>query len=155
MGAPTDPFRNFGPDDTAPVLHASAVAWDGLGCMILGPSGSGKSALALQLMAFGCDLIGDDALQVTRLGDDLILNPMPAISGKIEARGMGLLSARYVTNIPCAFAVDLSHPSEDRLPKYETVSFLGVNLRYIPTISDDRNAPAILQILKSQKRNND
>ncbi|MCB2151511.1 MAG: hypothetical protein KDE06_10360, partial [Rhodobacteraceae bacterium] len=46
------------------ILHAACVSLEGRGVLVLGPSGSGKSALALQLMAHGCTLVSDDAVEV-------------------------------------------------------------------------------------------
>jgi len=56
-------------------IHASCVAVDGKGLLITGASGSGKSALALQLMAFGAHLIADDRVKrmITILGQNLPL----------------------------------------------------------------------------------
>ena len=50
------------------ILHATCVAVDGRGLLILGPSGSGKSALALQLIALGAQLVADDRTRVSRRG---------------------------------------------------------------------------------------
>lgn len=54
------------------ILHASCVALDGRGLLILGPSGSGKSALALELMALGADLVADDRTEIEGQGPDLV-----------------------------------------------------------------------------------
>ena len=48
----------------AQILNASCVAWQGRGALILGRSGAGKSALALQLMALGADLVSDDRTEL-------------------------------------------------------------------------------------------
>ena len=55
----------------AQILHASCVAWQGRGALILGRSGAGKSALALQLMAFGADLVSDDRTELLAEADVL------------------------------------------------------------------------------------
>ncbi|MEM9638850.1 MAG: hypothetical protein AAGA94_14475, partial [Pseudomonadota bacterium] len=51
--------------DPSDILHASCVACQGRAVLILGRSGQGKSGLALQLMAYGADLVADDRTQVT------------------------------------------------------------------------------------------
>ena len=82
---------------TSPVLlHASCVAISGRGVLIIGPSGSGKSALALQLMAFGASLVADDQTELTVQGGTLIARCPPTMSGLIEARGLGILRAQVV-----------------------------------------------------------
>ena len=53
------------------MLHATTVALAGQGVLILGPSGSGKSGLALQLMAMGAELVADDRTIVTARGSTL------------------------------------------------------------------------------------
>ncbi len=47
-------------------LHASAVAVDGRGCLITGASASGKSTLALEMIALGAELVADDRVDVRR-----------------------------------------------------------------------------------------
>ncbi len=49
----------------AGIVHASCVAFGGAGVLILGPSGSGKSALALALMGLGAALVADDRVLLT------------------------------------------------------------------------------------------
>ncbi|MEO1532556.1 MAG: serine kinase, partial [Pseudomonadota bacterium] len=45
-------------------LHASAVALGERGLLILGPSGAGKTRLALELVALGAELVADDRVIV-------------------------------------------------------------------------------------------
>ncbi|MFZ3585333.1 HPr kinase/phosphorylase [Loktanella sp. DJP18] len=78
-----------GPD----TVHATAVAIAGRGVLIRGRSGAGKSALALDLMAFGAVLIADDRVHLTRRGDRILATCPPVLSGLTEARGLGLLRA--------------------------------------------------------------
>ncbi|MFZ9950137.1 MAG: HPr kinase/phosphorylase, partial [Gemmobacter sp.] len=51
------------------LLHASCVAFAGRGVLILGPSGSGKSGLALGLIALGAGLVADDAVLIAPEGE--------------------------------------------------------------------------------------
>ena len=53
---------------------------------VVGASGSGKSALALQMMAMGAMLIGDDQVRIKKAGEGLSLGQPPNIAGQIEAR---------------------------------------------------------------------
>ena len=99
-----------------PVLHGSAVEIAGRGVLIVGPSGSGKSALALRLMALGARLIGDDGVSARVTPEAVHLSPPPAIAGRIEARFVGILAAE-TASAPLALVVDLSRPETDRLPR--------------------------------------
>lgn len=108
--------------------HASAVSIDGKGLLILGSSGSGKSALALELIALGAQLIADDRVLLTRQEDRLIAESPPALSGLIEARGVGLLHAQPAGPTPITVVVDLGQAETERLPQFRHIEILGVQL---------------------------
>ncbi|MHA3915740.1 HPr kinase/phosphorylase [Halovulum sp. GXIMD14793] len=97
-------------------LHASAVAFGDRAVVITGPSGSGKSALALQLIALGADLIADDGLLLQGEGDALRISAPDAIKGMIEARQIGLLRLPYMTSARPVLVVNMSLAATDRLP---------------------------------------
>lgn len=109
-------------------LHASTVAIGGAGLMILGPSGAGKSTLALQLMAVGAALVADDRTDLHRRGDHVLASCPATILGQIEARGIGILSAKAVGPVRLGLIVDLGAPSDDRLPQSRSHDVLGVAL---------------------------
>lgn len=110
----------------AAVLHASCVAVDGRGLLILGPSGSGKSALALQLIGLGAGLVADDRVAlVVRQGAALWASAPPALHGLIEARGVGLLRAGALAGAAVHLAVDLGQPVPPRLPEWHGIVLLG------------------------------
>ena len=97
-------------------LHATTVAIEGQGMMILGPSGSGKSGLALQLMAVGAQLVADDRTDVMVRDGRLIASAPQALLGMIEARGVGILKAEVSPPVPLALVVDLGRVEDQRLP---------------------------------------
>jgi HPr kinase/phosphorylase len=134
------------------ILHATAVAdAEGRGLLILGPSGSGKSALALQLMALGARLVADDRTVVTTADDGLTLSCPPAILGLIEARGIGLLRADPLPTARLALAVDLGQAGSDRLPPRREIVLLGqpVDLVLGPVTA---HFPAALMLYLSRGR---
>lgn len=102
------------------ILHASAVEAEGAALLILGPSGSGKSSLALDLIAFGARLIADDAVRLVESGGRLLVSAPRAAEGRIEARGIGVLRlpARCVAEgaTPLSLVIDLEREEPDRLP---------------------------------------
>ncbi|MEC8388619.1 MAG: hypothetical protein VX098_10900, partial [Pseudomonadota bacterium] len=53
-------------------VHGTCVAIDGAGVLLRGPSGSGKSDLALRLIDGGATLVGDDQLELSRVNDRLV-----------------------------------------------------------------------------------
>lgn len=110
-----------------PLIHASAVAAQGRAALIVGASGSGKSSLALQLMALGAALISDDQVDLTARDGALIAGPAPNIVGMIEARGLGLLKAPVAGPAPVACVIDLDQTETERLPARRR-TYHGVSL---------------------------
>jgi serine kinase of HPr protein (carbohydrate metabolism regulator) len=96
-------------------VHASSVAMDGRAVLITGPSGSGKSDLALRLLDRGFTLVSDDQTIVRRDGDRLIASAPPNIAGKLEIRGIGIIDMETATDVPVALVVQLTSEIE-RLP---------------------------------------
>lgn len=131
------------------ILHAGCVCLAGRGVLILGPSGSGKSGLALQLMALGCDLVSDDRTAVAAREGVLVATAPEAIRGRIEARGVGLLVAEPVRVARVALAVDLGHLEAERLPPWRVHTVLGVDLPLLHRVESPYFAAAILQYLKA------
>ena len=76
-------------------LHATLVQVYGLGVLLLGSSGAGKSELALDLVARGHALVADDGVEVCRPAAGCLLGRCPeSFQGFIEVRGLGILDLR-------------------------------------------------------------
>ena len=115
-------------------IHASTVALDGRAVLISGPSGSGKSDLALRLIDRGYTLVSDDQTIVRREGETLIASAPPTIAGKLEIRGIGIVDMATIADIPIALYVELTSEIM-RLPDDRRERpVLGVNL---PLVSVD------------------
>lgn len=100
------------------IVHASSVAFDDQAVLILGESGSGKSSLALELIALGARLVADDRTIVTRDGNGLRAERPATLPGLIEIRGVGLLKAElYHGAAPICLVVDLDRIAAERLPE--------------------------------------
>jgi len=112
-------------------VHGTAVAREGRGALIIGAAGSGKSGLALALMAFNADLIADDAVLLSDTGGQIALSCPPKISGVIEARGVGLLSVRTIDQARLAIVVDMDKTAAQRLPVPESTVILGTEFPLI------------------------
>jgi serine kinase of HPr protein (carbohydrate metabolism regulator) len=123
-------------------LHASTVALDGRAVLIAGPSGSGKSDLALRLLDRGFVLVSDDQTLVRRDGDKLIASAPPAIAGKLEVRGLGIVDIEMVDNLPLALIVELTSDIE-RLPDDSRErQILGISLPLVNIDALTASAPA-------------
>lgn len=133
-------------------LHASCVAVEGRGLLILGPSGSGKSALVLTMMAYGARLVSDDQVLISRKEGRLLADAPGNILGLVEARGVGLLRADPLQAVPLALAVDLEHPEPDRLPRLRYFELLGCKLDLVLGAGNSHLAPALLQYLRSGRQ---
>jgi len=89
-------------------LHSSTVALNGRAVLIAGPSGSGKSDLALRLLDRGFTLVSDDRTIIRKQGGKLIASAPETIKGKLEVRGVGIVEVESVTNVPVALVVELT-----------------------------------------------
>lgn len=130
-------------------VHATAVALDGArGVLIVGPAGSGKSELALQLMAYGAHLVADDRVDLRREGADLFASCPAALSGMIERRGLGILAATPLARARIVLVVDLAQTESQRLPPRHSCEWLGVRLPLVLRVQHGHLGPAVLQWLK-------
>ena len=110
-------------------VHATSVALDGGGVLLRGPSGSGKSDLALRLIDHGARLVADDQTELERVGGVLEMRAPATIAGRIEVRGLGIIRVPAVATAPLRLVVDLVAPeSIERLPEPQFCTLLGVSL---------------------------
>ena len=130
------------------ILHAGLVArplagrWQGV--LILGPSGSGKSDLALRLIDEGFSLVADDRTLLWTSGSGLYGRAPEALSGLIEARGVGVLSAPSHAFTPVTVAVECVEGPVERLPRLETTCFLDREIPLLRLVAREASAPAKL-----------
>lgn len=124
-------------------LHATTVAFRDRGVLITGASGSGKSSLALQLMAIGAVLVADDQTVLTAQADGVHAScPAPTI-GMIEARNVGLLNAPHLVSARLVLAVDMDQTEPDRLPPLRETTFLGHRVSLVFSAAASHFASAV------------
>jgi HPr kinase/phosphorylase len=92
-------------------IHGSCASRGEGGVLLIGPPGAGKSDLLLRLLARGFDLVADDRVDIV----DGIARPVPALSGLLEVRGLGIVRLPHVASARLVLAVELAAPGE-RLP---------------------------------------
>ncbi len=140
-------------------LHGVFMDVLGMGVMITGDSGSGKSELALELISRGHGLVADDAVELTRVAPDVIEGRCPNILRDfLEVRGLGLLNIRTIfgetasrrkMRLKLIVHLHRQQPGVDtpRLPfEAQTQEILGVNIRKVNIpVAAGRNLAVLLE----------
>ncbi len=121
--------------------HASAVLVGNRAVLIRGPSGSGKSRLAFDLILAGrtgqipeAMLIGDDRVHLQVIKGQLAVRPARELAGLIEIRGLGIRRCAFAEQAIVGLLVDLSAEDAERLPAAEALqaNIAGVKIPRIP-----------------------
>lgn len=138
----------------AAVVHASAVAFDPrAGVLIEGPSGSGKSSLALRLIGAGANLIADDRTVLFARDGALFARPPRSIAGLIEARGVGILRLPPCRLARIVLVVQLVPPDQAaRLPEAEQARRLDCMVALLRAHPGDAFPLALARALRHAKR---
>lgn len=129
-------------------LHATAVAVDGCGVMVIGASGSGKSSLALEMMSRGASLVADDRVILRRDGQTIRMTCPDPLRGLIEARGVGVLRAIPASDAVLRLVVDMDQLEAARMPEEHRTSYLGQEFRCLHNVASPHFPAAIIQYLK-------
>ncbi len=133
----------------AATVHASCVTLHDRGLLITGRSGSGKSALALQMMGMGAALVSDDQVNLWMEGEMVAAQAPEPIRGLIEARGIGLLQADPVGPVSLAWVLDLDTEETARLPEPENVQVLKQSLPLLRAVKSPHFAASLVQLMKT------
>jgi HPr kinase/phosphorylase len=141
------------------VRHGVLLDIYGLGVLIEGSSGIGKSECALDLVAHGHRLVSDDVIEVRRIGAERLLGTAPELLREhLEIRGLGIINIRDlygVSAISTAKSIDLSIRLErwdeasevDRLGiDAQVVEILGVSVpQVLIPVSPGRNLSTLVE----------
>jgi len=88
---------NRGGRAAPPVVSGGLLRMFGLGVLIIGESGVGKSESAIELIARGHRFISDDVVEVRRRSDGRIIGRAPTLSRfYMELRGLGIVQIRHI-----------------------------------------------------------
>lgn len=117
-------------------IHASAALYRGVGVLVRGASGAGKSRLVLDLLddarAVGGDaaLVADDRVTVEAAHGRLLARAPRTIAGRIELRGFGIVALPYEGACVIGLVVDIEETQPPRMPEEEArfVEIAGVVL---------------------------
>jgi serine kinase of HPr protein (carbohydrate metabolism regulator) len=131
----------------AETIHGTCVAFGDIGVLLRGPSGLGKSDLALRLIEAGATLVADDRVMLSAVDGRLVAHPPPALAGLLEVRGIGLVELPYASDIGVALIVDLVPPEVvDRLPDPGWSAYLDRRIRTIALVPFEHTTVAKLRI---------
>lgn len=144
----------------APILvHGTAIRLGATGLILVGPSGSGKSSLALALMASArraghfSALVGDDQVFVEQSGDGVHANAPPNIVGKIEIRGSGIGTVAAIERARMDLAVmPVAVTAENRIPAEGQRFELAPGI-WLPLLCMDRSTIDPLAVLEAMLPN--
>ncbi len=114
------------------------------GAALTGPSGVGKTGLALRLMAKGWQLVADDAALIWTSGGHLWARAPRATAGLIEARGLGLIAVPHRDVCRLELAVTLALDEPERMPDPTFELWSGLSLRAIAVQARAAAAPHIV-----------
>jgi serine kinase of HPr protein (carbohydrate metabolism regulator) len=137
-------------------IHASAVQVGNRGVLIRGPSGSGKSSLAFDLILAGrsgqiapAKLVGDDRVHLHKTDGGLIVRPAPALAGLIEIRGLGIQNCDSINEAAVGLVVDLHAEDAERLPPAKALRtrVLGIEIPRIPVGRGFAGLPLVIASL--------
>jgi HPr kinase/phosphorylase len=133
-------------------IYGTCVALSGLGVLLRGPSGSGKSDLALRLIDGGAKLVADDHVELSLDAAGRVMARVPKpLAGLLEVRGIGILRMDAVRTAPIGLVVDLTSDDQvERLPQIETCVLLDQPIRRLALAPFHSSTPAKLRLAASR-----
>jgi serine kinase of HPr protein (carbohydrate metabolism regulator) len=144
--------------DAPELVHGTCVALGRTAALLRGPSGSGKSDLALRFLFLARRgpaaleapiLVADDQVYLTRKGARLTASAPPTIRGKIEVRGIGIVEVKSADEAELALVVELvaSAANIERLPDQNaTTPLLGLDIPLLRLSPWEASAPIKLAV---------
>jgi HPr kinase/phosphorylase len=144
----------------SPTIHASAVLVGARAVLIRGPSGGGKSYLALALIEAAqagalrfARLVGDDRVHLEAVHKRLLVRPAAKLAGLIEVRGLGIRQVPFEPVAVVGLVVDLQAENGERLPSAAMHSTIveGLTLPRLAVASGADPLPMVLAALRTAR----
>lgn len=143
-------------------VHGTCVALGRTAALLRGPSGSGKSDLALRFLFLARrgpaaleapKLVADDQVVLSRDGGTIRVRPPDTIAGKLEVRGVGIVEVKWAPEADLALIVDLVPPDQvERMPPHETIDILGLHVERLKLTPFEASAPIKLAAAMARAR---
>ena len=113
------------------IMHASCVDVNGSGVLIVGRSGSGKSSLAINLLALGSKLVADDQCELVMKNNKIRISKPASLPNSVEIRGVGLVSVPMVIETSLDWVVNMDEAETERMPN---LRFTEIDGYRVPTV---------------------
>ena len=112
-------------------MHATCVDVNGSGVLIVGRSGSGKSSLAINLLALGAKLVADDKCELVEKNNRFSIFKPASLPNSIEIRGVGLVSVPMAVETSLDWIVNMDEVEKERMPD---LRFTEIDGYRVPTV---------------------
>jgi HPr kinase/phosphorylase len=143
--------------DATELAYGTCVALGRTAALLRGPSGSGKSDLALRFLFLARRgpaaleapiLVADDQVWLIRNEDRLMARPPDTIRGKLEVRGIGIAELKFLAEADLALVVDLIAAQDvERMPDAGAITpLLGVDVPRLSLFPWEASAPIKLAV---------
>jgi serine kinase of HPr protein (carbohydrate metabolism regulator) len=128
-------------------VHGTCVAIGECALLVHGPPGSGKSDLLVRLAEQSARLVADDWVLLNGDQGNLHAFAQAALAGKVELRGISVLTVLFVRTVRLVMVVDLvSGTAVPRLPAPATCTYEGVVLAVLALAPFETSTPAKLRL---------
>jgi len=129
------------------LIHATCVEVGDVGVLLRGPSGSGKSDLALRLMDEGARLVSDDQVEISTADGQVLAAAPDTLDGLMEVRGVGVVSMPNMAQVRIELVVDLISVQDiSRMPEPTYVILEDVKLPLFVMTPFEGSATAKLRL---------
>jgi len=138
------------------LVHGTCVAFGRRAALLRGNPGAGKSDLALRVLSLpdeGEDrpsLVADDQVWIeARPGTGLLASPPPALAGKIEVRGLGIVEVPFLPEAELVLVCDLvNEEGAPRMPpeSWDRATIAGVAVPLLKLAPFEASAPLKLKM---------
>ena len=113
------------------IMHATCVDINGSGVLIVGRSGSGKSSLAISLLALGSTLVADDQCELVKKNNKFRISKPASLPNSIEIRGIGLVSVPMVVETSLDWVVNMDEAETERMPTLRFTEIGGYRVQTV------------------------
>ena len=129
------------------MVHATCVAIGDRAVLLCGPSGSGKSDLALRLIDGGAQLVADDQVVLRAEAGRIVARAPEALAGRMEVRGIGIVAVTHIAAAPVALVVDLvAAAAVERMPEPARRTLLDIALPLVALAPFEASTPAKIRL---------